>query len=106
MTIDELKLHIDAENPVILPIQAWTNNKKTNWAKTWDEGHYVIAVGYDESNIYFRDPSSIYITHLTEAELKERWHDKDIKGNKYINFGIVINGKKPVYNNSKMTKMR
>ncbi len=97
MTVDQLKAFIDAQTPVLLLIQAWPG-KPVDWSRDWKDGHYVVAIGYDEDNIYFMDPSTVgNYTYIPVDEFISRWHDKDRRGVKLINFGIVIDGKEPAY---------
>lgn len=106
MTIKEVKKFIDKKIPVILALQAWNGKKRTNWKKTWKEGHYVVAIGYDVKKIYFEDPADIRKTHLNYSELEDRWHDKDgFSGKKYIHHGVVLLGKKPAHNLHKSVQM-
>jgi len=104
-TLEQLKKFIDRKIPVILLIQAWTDQKKVNWKKDWKDGHYVVAVGYDKKKIYFDDPCSVFTAYLTYDELEKRWHDIDTKRKKYIHFGIAVYGKKPVFNLKKKIHM-
>ena len=97
MTINEVKEFIKKGIPVILALQAWTEDKKVNWEKKWKDGHYVVAIGYKKDTILFNDPSSFNITYLKYDELEKRWHDMDVNGKKYYNYGIAIYGKKPKY---------
>lgn len=92
LTIDDLIKSIDENKPVILRIQAWSLKKEdeTEWKKDWKHGHYVVAIGYDDEKIYFEDPWCSERTYLKFDELKDRWHDIDIDGKKYVNCGIVI----------------
>lgn len=97
MTVDQLKAYIDAQTPVLLVIQAWPG-KTVDWSKDWKDGHYVVAIGYDSDNIYFMDPATMgNYTYIPVDEFLARWHDKDQRGKKLINFGIVIDGKDPAY---------
>ena len=90
-SIKTLKGSINGKTPVILLIQAWTgSSKKINWKNNWSHGHYVVAIGYDNSNIYFADPYSAFMTCIPYDELESRWHHRDPRGNEYINFGIKI----------------
>ena len=56
--IDGLKKELCACNPVICAIQAWHVNEngqyqlRHDYAKEKDNGHYVVAVGYDEKRIF------------------------------------------------------
>lgn len=93
MTIEELKKYLDKKIPVILLLQAWTKQKKVDWKNDWQDGHYVVAIGYDSKKIYFSDPSNFRTTFLGYTELRHRWHDIDIKGKKYFNWGMAIFGK-------------
>jgi ABC-type bacteriocin/lantibiotic exporter with double-glycine peptidase domain len=105
MMVDDIKKYIDNKIPIIIPLQAWTNKKKVNWEENWTDGHYVVVIGYDQKKIYFEDPSSFNRTYLAYAELKKRWHDEGVDGKKYINWGIAVYGKKPVYNSRKIKHM-
>jgi len=50
MTIADLKAWIDRKAPVILLIQAWTDDA-IDLSQTWDQGHYVVAIGYDDESL-------------------------------------------------------
>ena len=63
--------------------------KVKNWQNHWGDGHYVVAIGYDQKKIYFEDPYTISHTFLPYKELERRWH-----GEKRCRIGIVIKGKK------------
>jgi predicted double-glycine peptidase len=97
LRIYDVKNYIKKGLPVIMVLQAWTNKKNVNWKKDWIDGHYVVAIGFDEKNIYFEDPSSVLRTYLSHEELKKRWHDVDANGKKYVNYGIVAYAKKGSY---------
>jgi predicted double-glycine peptidase len=93
MTIGEIKRYIDKKIPVILALQAWTEQKRVDWEDDWFDGHYVVAIGYDRRRLFFEDPSSILRTYLSIKEMEKRWHDEDVDGKKYIHFGIAVFGK-------------
>lgn len=97
MTVEDIKKYINKKIPVILLLQAWSKTE-TDYKNSWSNGHFVVAIGYDENRLYFEDPYSILRTYLTWEELLDRWHDKSI-GNKekLINMGIAIYGKKGLY---------
>jgi len=105
MTIEEVKKSIDLKRPVILVLQAWTEKKNIDWKKDWADGHYVVAIGYDRRRMYFEDPSSVLRTYLNYRELAERWHDVDTDNKKYVNYGIIIYGKRPRYSLKKRIHM-
>jgi predicted double-glycine peptidase len=90
MTTDDLRASVDAGIPVIVVIQAWADDPKVDWANEWDAGHYVVAVGYDDSNFYFMDPSTLgHYAFIPVSELLTRWHDKDEKST-FPHFGIIV----------------
>lgn len=106
-TIDDIITFVKKKIPVILCIQAWSDNK-VNYAKSWDHGHYVVAIGFNkkEKRILFHDPSvPDQRAYLEYKELLNRWHDVDRKGVKYNNFGIAVYGKKPTFR-SKLVKIK
>ncbi len=105
MTIKDLKNFINKKIPVIIPLQARTKNKKIKWENTWENGHYVVLIGYDDKKFIFEDPSAFIRTYLTYKEFSKRWHDLDIDEKKYINHGIAIFGKKPKFKSKEMIKM-
>ena len=76
MTIDNLCRAIDMNAPTIICLQAY-RSELTPYNVNWDDGHYVVAIGYDKSRIYFEDPSSYKRTWLSHQELMDRWHDVD-----------------------------
>jgi hypothetical protein len=40
--------------PVIILIQAWRDEDNlTPWVDDWEDGHYVVVIGYDAQNLYF-----------------------------------------------------
>jgi predicted double-glycine peptidase len=92
MKIEDLKTWIDAGKPVIVLLQAWAE-RKIDYATAWDDGHYAVAVGYDDNNIYFMDPSTLgNYTFVPTKEFLVRWHDTDSKV-KLHHFGMVVQKK-------------
>jgi predicted double-glycine peptidase len=85
---------------VILAIQAWPEQPHRDaaaWETSWEDGHYVVAVGLDDRNVYVMDPSvrGSY-GFIPRAELLRRWHDFEIAGGRRVEYdrlGIVIRGK-------------
>jgi len=94
MTIRDLKKSIDNKILVIIALQAWAGKKKINWEKDWEDGHYVVVIGYSNKKIYFADPSAISRTYLSINELRKRWHDVDVKRTKIIKWGMEIHRNK------------
>ncbi len=105
MTLQDIKNYLDQHIPVLLVLQAWTEQKKVDWKNDWDDGHYVVAIGYDETKIIFDDPSSFERTYLTFDELQTRWHDVDVKNKKYFNYGIAVYGDTPKFSNHAIVHM-
>lgn len=91
-TIEGIKDALDSRQPVLITIQAYKSSDLP-YAKCWDDGHYVVAVGYDDTRVYFEDPSSFKRTWLSYAELQDRWHDIDADGVKLRNWGCVVKGR-------------
>ena len=97
MTLTDVKKYLRNHVPVVLVLQAWTDKEKVDWKHDWEDGHYVVAIGYDQEKIYFEDPSSFERAYLTFEELRKRWHDIDVNGKKYYNYGIAAYGKVPKF---------
>jgi predicted double-glycine peptidase len=93
MTIAELEGYIDRRIPVIIAIQAWVDGQPgglEDWAKRTKDGHYVVATGYDDQNVYFEDPAIFGIGYIPKAELDARWHDFDEYGWRLEHFGMMF----------------
>ncbi len=104
MEIEEIKKYIDKSIPVIINLQAWTEDHQVDWEKDWHDGHWAVAIGYDKEKLYFEDPSTNARDYLTYNELEKRWHGAD--GNKkYMSYGIVVYGKKKPYHPDKAIHM-
>ncbi len=73
----EIRRAIRNGHPTIITLQAYRDNPDRGYLSCWDDGHYVVAIGYDEHGIIFEDPSAFSRTYLTDVELCERWHDRD-----------------------------
>ncbi len=85
MTLDMLCAYVDAGSPVIVALQAWGDDAGAGYAKQWDDGHYAVAVGYDDRNLYFMDPSTLgNYTFIPITEFLARWHDC------YDNNGVIV----------------
>jgi len=95
ISLGDLKKFLDRGWPVIIALQAWVNRAK-DYSKDWSDGHYAVAVGYNNKKIYFEDPASINRTYLSYKELLERWHDCDCLNKKYYNLGIVVQERRKI----------
>ncbi len=95
MTKDDLIANVKQGIPVIIAMQAWEEKGDPRDVKEWssriDDGHYIVAIGYDDSRIYFADPAMFPIGYITFEELDARWHDGE--GDEVLDhFGIAISG--------------
>jgi predicted double-glycine peptidase len=73
MNLEQLFHLLDQEIPVICAVQAWGN--KHDYHKL-DDGHYVVAIGYDDENVYFEDPSmKASRGYIPFQEFMRRWND-------------------------------
>src|SRR5262249_37502561 len=72
---------LDEGKPVICSIQGYdpvqTGAKREKIYREENEnGHFVVAIGYDDDNIFFMDPSLTGRRgFLPRTEFEERWHD-------------------------------
>lgn len=106
MTIEDLERAVypvapgEYPVPVIIDIQAWREDRDVEWAKRWEDGHYVVVIGLDDRFVYFEDPSLEGSQgKIPRGELLRRWHDYEgespERGKKYIRSGILIRGQEP-----------
>lgn len=104
MDVRKVKGCIRKGTPVIILLQAWASKKK-NYKNVWHDGHYVVAIGYDSKRLYFEDPSVIFRAYLTYKEFEDRWHDETSQGDRMVNIGIAVYGKRRIYDSSKAIHM-
>ena len=92
MTLDELKKHIDQKRPILLAIQAWADSKSSYSSSQNEDGHYVVAIGYDDKNFFFMDPATLgHYTYIPAEEFAARWHDYDSYSNQtLLRFGMIL----------------
>lgn len=105
-TLAGLEKMVDAGTPVLCLIQAWPE-RKVDYSKDWEDGHYVVAVGYDANNVYFMDPCTLgKYTFIPRGEFLRRWHDTD--GNdKLTHFALTLTkpGSKGAHNPDEIVPM-
>lgn len=90
MTLPQLKNSIDNRKPVIVLIQAYRDIPNTPFQTDWDDGHFVVVIGYDKNNIYFMDPAFLgNYTYIPQQEFLIRWHDVDLQ-DKVWNLGLIV----------------
>jgi len=98
VSLDVVKQYIDNNYPVIVAVQAWAERYMTleDWKVDYDDGHYVIVIGYNNGIIIFEDPASFRRTWMMEEEFLVRWHDIDPRAKeKFDHFAMVLLGKEP-----------
>jgi ABC-type bacteriocin/lantibiotic exporter with double-glycine peptidase domain len=98
VSLKTVKKFVDEKYPVIVLVQSWAERYMTleDWKKDYENGHYVIIIGYSGNIIVFEDPGSIRRTWLTDEEFIARWHDMDHRTQKKLNrFAMVLLGKHP-----------
>lgn len=98
MSVDALCEELEKCRPVIVALQAYGTSKSY---KKDDNGHYLVAIGYDKNNIIFEDPwMNCTRGYIPKNEFLNRWHDLDYKGKYYEQLGIVAwKNSKPFYLN-------
>jgi uncharacterized protein YvpB len=76
MTVSSLTGVLSTGRPVIVLIQAWKDEDDlTPYEYDFEDGHYVVAIGFDNDYIYFEDPwIHGSITYMSKGELSDRWH--------------------------------
>ncbi len=97
-SVDTVKQYLDANHPVIVLVQAWAQRYMAleDWKANYDNGHYVIVIGYDDRIIIFEDPASLGRTWMTEEEFIARWHDMDPHTQqKFERFAMALLGREP-----------
>jgi predicted double-glycine peptidase len=105
MTLERLVEYLQQGKPVICSIQAYADKTKVYDDPEWNkDGHYVVVVGFDETNLYFMDPSINWRhphshprrTFLAKDDFVKRWHDNegtDDRPELIKNLGVVISPK-------------
>ena len=79
MTTEQLEKIVRRGVPVLCSIQAYADDKVHYNDPDWNEdGHYVVAIGFDDDNIYFMDPSiGERRGYLPWSEFEKRWHENE-----------------------------
>lgn len=100
LSITMLRNMIDEGKPVIIALQAW-GESGVDYATDWEDGHYVVVVGYDDAHFYFMDPSVLgNHTYLTVEALSARWHDCYLENGQIVRlhrFGLAFAGTTVAY---------
>jgi predicted double-glycine peptidase len=79
MTTAELEAHLLRGRPVICAIQAYAGDTAVYEDRESNEnGHYVVAIGFDRDDFFFMDPSlGRRRGFLPRTEFVRRWHDNE-----------------------------
>jgi predicted double-glycine peptidase len=72
-------LEVCSNIPVVTPIKSINSG----------EGHYVTAIGYDNSNLYIQDPAFEKPYLINKKSFLSVWYDED-DNKSYVNYGIYI----------------
>lgn len=83
---------LNKQKPVMIMLQAW--GYLPSYSEVWDNGHWVIAIGYDTKGFYFEDPSSSKKRgYLLFEDLEQRWHDIEGHDEHHVeHYGLVVWG--------------
>jgi hypothetical protein len=78
LTVGGLETFLKAGRPVMVMLQAWSESGSADWENDWDDGHFVVAIGFDKERFYFMDPSTPgQWAQVPRGEFVKRWHDVD-----------------------------
>ncbi|HVC95256.1 MAG TPA: C39 family peptidase [Pirellulales bacterium] len=79
MTAEQLQDLVGKRIPVICSIQAHASDPSVyDDPDSNDDGHYVVAVGFDRDNVYFMDPSiKDRRGFLSWRDFEKRWHENE-----------------------------
>ena len=98
----DLRAALAEGETVILNLQAWREapSRALAWKDVWEEGHYVVLVGLDDTHLYAMDPSvTAGYAYLPLAEFVDRWHDYTTAGGRrreYRHLAVFIKGRTPM----------
>jgi len=105
MTLADLEKRLDAFMPVICLIQAWPD-KPVEFKTDFKDGHYVVACGYDQDNVYFMDPWTLgNYTYIPKDEFLNRWHDRQ-RGLQIVHLGIILSRPRSAYDDQIIKKVQ
>ena len=82
--------------------QAWRSVSQNNesWVNTWYNGHWMVVIGMDQSNVILEDPYLLGDRGImSRQEFEARWHNSrgldEMDTAKQIHMGIAIDGEMP-----------
>lgn len=91
-----LQLQASARTPVLVACQDWAHKPgRTDYAHSWDNGHYAVVVAASPETVTLCDPSSKRPRrHIPAADFLARWRDISSDGKLYKQWGCVVGPKK------------
>jgi hypothetical protein len=97
LNCDDLRGYLLEGYTCILSIQSWGNyDESTDMSKVWDDGHYVVLVGFEGQDVYLMDPAVAgAYRKMTIRELLDCWHDYADDGGEDWNAAIILRGETP-----------
>jgi hypothetical protein len=100
LTLDDLRRAWLEGKPVICPVQDYGPSLPSRAVFAY--GHYLVVIGVALGHVFCADSSEDNVTEgsgtiadegrvmIREDVWLDNWHDKDIDGNKYIHYGIIV----------------
>jgi len=97
LTIDRLEQYLREGRAVVIDYQAWNDEPSgKDYSAEWEDGHYSILVGYNDTTLFIEDPSTLGTTgYLSKAEFQNRWHDYENENGRrreYRHMAIIVQG--------------
>lgn len=89
MSIRRLLRLVGERKPVLVMLQAWGG--RPSYKDDWEDGHWVVAIGWDKNGIYFEDPVIAEARgYLTFEQMEDRWHDVGHHGRDVPQYGVAL----------------
>jgi uncharacterized protein len=57
MTVSEIAAIVRTGSPVLVALQAWSDEPRSTYRDDWDDGHYAIIIAVEQDTIVFEDPA-------------------------------------------------
>jgi hypothetical protein len=113
MTVEELRSLTRAGIPVICPVQDY--GPFIPEKARYEYGHYLVVIGAEHGYVFCQDPSEDNVVAggddkalsetgsiqkpgrimIAESDWLKVWHDEDVYGNPYVQYGIAVQGSTP-----------
>lgn len=98
-TISQIREVLVRGGVVMVCYQAWKEDDGP-WVLRWQDGHYSVVIGLDDTNIFLMDPSQDdgYFGYIPLVEFEARWRDidgTDATGVPVVRFGISVERSDP-----------